>query len=155
MKDTPSFHKNMYATSSRKYGTLLYFWMFPIAIVIVHATCAWSLVRYQFRSSVPPVGLRSQVFLQQLVLQIFWSMRQPFCSVALVISHYVWFWRCYISAQWLQRFFIFVIYAPIVFFSSTLYYMCMPCVLKRWWLDLKFYMLPLLSVELWLFCKRM
>ena len=41
-KETPSFHKNMYAMSSTKYGTLLYFWLFPIAIVII--TCYLCLI---------------------------------------------------------------------------------------------------------------
>ena len=155
MKDTPSFHKNMYAMSSTKYGILLYFWMFPIAIVII--TCylclIFSLLSIQEFSSTRWIAIAS-LFAAASVANFLVNAKTFLLSCSGHFTLCVILALLYLCAM-ASAFFIFVIYAPIVFFSSTLYYMCMPCILNRWWLDLKFYMLPLLPVELWLFWKRM
>ena len=118
VKDTPSFHKNMYAMSSTKYGTLLYFWMFPIAIVII--TCYLCLIfsssSTQEFSSTRWIAIAS-LFAAASIANFLINAKTFLLSCS---SHFT---LCVILAL--------LYLCAMAIFSSTLYYMCMPCVLKR------------------------
>ena len=122
-KETPSFHKNMYAMSSTKYGTLLYFWMFPIAIVII--TCYLCLIfsssSTQEFSSTRWIAIAS-LFAAASIANFLINAKTFLLSCSGHFTLCVILALLYLCAM-ASAFFIFLIYATIIFFLA----LCIIC----------------------------